>query len=151
MGAGEDITLNGTGVSNAGALRNIVGDNIINSNITLSTNAVRINSDEDGESDTLLTINGTISNSTLALTFGGAGNTTVTGAIGDGAGTLTKDGSGTLTLTAANTYTGKTTISNGTIVVSGSGTIGDGASALDIDGTGTLDLQNTSTTGTLTI
>ncbi|NDA19344.1 MAG: hypothetical protein EBZ11_07920, partial [Alphaproteobacteria bacterium] len=149
LAAGEDITLVGTGISNGGALRNISGNNSIAGLVTLS-GTTRINSD----SDTLtfdVSSGNAITGTNTAVTFGGSGNITVNDPIGTGTGTLTKDGSGTLTLTAANTYTGKTTISNGTIVVSGSGTIGDGASALDIDETGTLDLQNTSTTGTLRI
>jgi autotransporter-associated beta strand protein len=149
LAAGEDITLVGTGISSGGALRNISGNNSIAGLVTLS-GTTRINSD----SDTLtfdVSAGNAITGTNTAVTFGGSGNITVNDPIGTGSGTLTKDGTGTLTLTAANTYTGKTTISNGTIVVSGSGTIGNGASALDIAGTGTLDLQNTSTTGTLTI
>ena len=46
-------------------------------------------------------------------------NSTITGANG-----LTKDGLGTLTLTGSNTYSGGTTISNGTLQVGNSGTTG---------------------------
>ena len=38
--------------------------------------------------------------------------------IATGSGTLTKTGNGTLTLSAANTYTGATTISDGTLAIS---------------------------------
>jgi autotransporter-associated beta strand protein len=46
--------------------------------------------------------------------FGGAGNTTLSGNIG-GSGALVKQDSGTVTLSAANTYTGGTTINAGTL------------------------------------
>lgn len=54
------------------------------------------------------------------LTTGGDNtNTTYAGKISD-AGTLVKVGSGTLLLTASNTYTGPTTINQGSLVVNGS-------------------------------
>ena len=74
IASGEDLTLIGTGEDSTGALRNISGDNTYNGNITLSTSAVRINSDSG-----TLTIGGTISNGSIGLTFGGAGNITVNG------------------------------------------------------------------------
>ena len=44
-----------------------------------------------------------------------------------GVGALTKTGAGTLTLSGANTYTGATTISAGTLELTGNGTLGTGA------------------------
>lgn len=55
-------------------------------------------------------------------------------------GSLTKSGSGNLTLTAVNTYTGTTTISAGTLILSGQGSIADSA-AIDLDNGGTLDVS----------
>ncbi len=55
-------------------------------------------------------------------------------------GTLTKLGTGTLTLTAANSYSGTTTISAGTLQLSGNGTLGSGVVSLK---GGTLDLGTT--------
>jgi len=59
---------------------------------------------------------------------------TVNSALG-GNGSLTKSGAGTLALTAANAYTGSTTINAGTLLVNGSL---DAASAVAVDSGGTL-------------
>ncbi len=67
--------------------------------------------------------------STLTTTFSAGGATidtgtnsvTLAGAVGGGgSGALTKAGSGTLALNGANTYTGTTTVNNGTLLVNGS-------------------------------
>ena len=47
-----------------------------------------------------------------------------------GVGALTKTGAGTLTLSGANTYTGATTISAGTLELTGNGTLGTGAASV---------------------
>lgn len=81
---------------------------------------------------------------TKTLELGGtaAGNT-VTGPISDGASTrtaLSKTNSSTWTLSAANTYTGGTVVSAGTLILSGNGSLGTGnitigsAAILDISG-----------------
>ena len=113
----EALTLSGSGIDSngTGALRNMSGNNIYGGLVTLGS-ATRINSD----AGTLtLSNNGTITGATFGLTVGGAGNTTINSIIGTTTGTLTKDGAGTLTLTGANTYTGVTTVSAGTMLVSG--------------------------------
>ncbi len=60
-----------------------------------------------------------------ALTVGDANDTTFAGVISD-TGTLTKVGTGKLTLTGANTHSGRTTINNGTLELSGAGKLGSG-------------------------
>ena len=92
----EALTLNGSGISNTGALRNISGTNSWSGAITLGS-ASTIGSD--------------------------AGNLTLSGII-SGSFALSKAGAGTLTLTGANTYTGTTTISAGTLQLGSGGTTG---------------------------
>jgi fibronectin-binding autotransporter adhesin len=105
----EALTLNGTGIADGGALRNISGNNTYGGPITLG-GAARINSDAG-----TLTVGGSIGGLGQNLTVGGAGNTTISSAIGIGTGSLTKDGAGTLILTGNNTYSGGTTVSGGTL------------------------------------
>ncbi|HEY4090760.1 MAG TPA: autotransporter-associated beta strand repeat-containing protein [Luteibacter sp.] len=65
-----------------------------------------------------------------------------------GTGDVVKDGSGKLTIDQANTYTGTTSIDDGTLALDGNGSIGTGA--IVVSGGGTLDTTdaNHATTGT---
>ncbi len=130
----EALTLNGTGVSNDGALRNVGGTNSWAGTITLGS-AARINSDIGS----LLNVTGDIIGTNVNLTAGGAGATNFSGAIGTGTGSVTMDGTGgTLTLsgTTANTFSGGLNVNDGTVILaksasvnaagSGSVTVGDG-------------------------
>ena len=114
----EALTLNGTGISNDGALRSISGGTF-GGLITLGS-ATRINTD----AGVTFTINnaGTITGAGYALTFGGDGTTSVSSIIGTASGALTKDGAGTLVLSGNNTYTGATTVSVGTLKLGVAGT-----------------------------
>ena len=80
IATGEDITLSGTGESNAGAIQNISGSNIINGDIGLGADAT-INSDAGTlthSAGAALTLNITV------LTVGGAGITVLDSRITDG-------------------------------------------------------------------
>jgi fibronectin-binding autotransporter adhesin len=115
--AAEPLTINGVGISNGGALRNQSGTNSFAGAITIGASGARINSD----ASTSLTLTGGIATTlTQDVTFGGAGNTTVSTTAISGSGSVIKDGAGILTLSAANTYTGATTVSAGTLIINGS-------------------------------
>lgn len=137
----EALTLNGSGVSTDGALRNISGNNTWQGAITLNT-ASRINSDAD-----LLTLSGGITGNALGLTVGGSGNVAISSVIGTTTGTLTRDGAGNLTLSAANTFTGLTTISAGTVTYGANDTIPSGNS-ISISNGGTLNIAGYNATNT---
>jgi autotransporter-associated beta strand protein len=72
-----------------------------------------------------------------------------------GSGGLVKTGASFLTLNGSNSYTGGTTVSEGTIFVTGAGTLGNASGAITISNTtstATLDLRNAQTrTGTITM
>jgi len=70
-----------------------------------------------------LTGAGQVSLGSNTLTVGGAGSTTYSGAIGGVNGNLTKIGSDTLELTHANTFSGLTTVSVGTLKASAVGAL----------------------------
>jgi autotransporter-associated beta strand protein len=100
---------------------------------------------------TALTVNGSIINSSTAtqtlntdLAFAATrtiaantGNITIGGAI-SGAGGLTKNGSNKLTITAANTYTGDTTINTGTLEIGSGSTSGSLSSSSAITNNASL-------------
>jgi len=115
--SGERIMITGSGVSNGGALRSVSGANSWNGLVDIGIGGARINNDDAGNAFTLTAGIATVAGG--SVTFGGVGNTNVSTAGIYGAGGLVKDGDGTLTLSAANTYTGATTVSDGKLVVNG--------------------------------
>ncbi len=146
----ETLTLDGTGISNGGALRNISEDNSWAGNITINS-TTRINSDA-GTLTLDVASGNAITGSNDSLQFGGAGNVTINDTIATGTGTLTKDGAGTLTLNASNTYTGLTTVTAGTLVEGVNNAINTGA--LTINGaTAIFDLgaNHSDSVGTVTL
>jgi autotransporter-associated beta strand protein len=84
----------------------------------------------------------------MTLTVGGDNSTSTFGGVlangGTGAMALVKTGSGSLTLTAVNTYTGGTTIADGTLGVASDTSLGTGA--VTISPTGTLAYSATTST-----
>jgi len=133
---------------------------LINSGATLdntSGSAITLvnNNDQHWESD--FTFKGTndldlgtgdvdISNAAVTITVEDS-NLTVGGIISDGGEGhgLTKTGSGTLAISGANTYTGATTISAGTLQIGDGGTTGSLSTSSAIINNGTLSFQRTNT------
>jgi len=142
----EALSINGGGISNAGALRNIAGNNTYGGTVTLAAQS-RINSD----SGTLVLNNATsVTGAGQNLVVGGAGNISISGAITTTTGFVTKDGAGMLTLSGGNTYSGATTVSGGTLKL-GANNVIPNASNVTI-GAATLDADTrTDTAGTLDV
>ena len=139
--AARTLTVNGTGPTVIGTINNNGFTNILTNSVTGGGSLVI---------DTNIFLS-EASGTGRTLTINGAGDTTVTGVIANfngGAGTagaLTKSGASTLTLSNVNTYTGTTTINNGTlrytvdnaiatgtVVVNGTAT--NAVALLDLDG-----------------
>jgi autotransporter-associated beta strand protein len=98
----------------------LITGQVVQFQIKTTLQAVVIPSDESVtfDSDTVGTIGSTITNSGT-LTFDGATDYTF-GQVISGSGALVKSNTNTLTLSATNTFTGDTTISAGTIKLTGS-------------------------------
>ena len=116
-----------------------------NGNVTLSLNGINqtVAGLATGTTSGVYRIIGNNSTTVSTLTVNNTANYTYSGFIGTtGFNTvaLTKSGSGSLTLTAANTYTGATSVNAGTLLVSGSI---NGSTSVSVAATGTLTLSNT--------
>jgi len=84
---------------------------------------------------------GAITNNGI-FTYNSTAAQTLSGII-SGTGALNQNGSGTLTLTGVNSYTGNTTISAGTLTISGTGQLGGGAYAGAIINNGIFNYNST--------
>lgn len=152
---GEPLSLLGGGASTGGALRNISGTNTWAGDITIQSgvSVTRIASDAGN-----LRITGNVALSATAadqLALQGAGNGEISGVI-SGISRVTKGatGGGTWTLSGANTYAGKTTITNGTLAASTLNSVVGGTPSSNLGtpttvANGTIDLGGGTVTGTL--
>jgi autotransporter-associated beta strand protein len=118
--------LAGSGVSSTGAIRNLSGNNTLNSALSLNASTTL------GADAGTLAITGDINlGSSQTLTTTGAGTLNLSGAL-NGASGVTQAGTGTLMLSGstANSYTGTTAVNNGTLQLNktaGTNAIGGGA------------------------
>ncbi len=129
---------NGNWKTSTGQTNYIAGDSVLfDDSITTGTTAVTI---PTNVSPTLTTFNNSLN------------DYTVSGAAGIAGGALIKTGSRTVTISTANTYNGGTTVSDGTLALSGAGTLGASTGALTVNGAGFVDLGSTSqTVGTVSL
>jgi len=139
-------TYTGTTTVNGGSLA-LSGKGALTSStaVTLASNTGFDISGIDASSQTIASLTAasgsSVSLGAKNLTTGDASSTTVAAVISGDGGTLTKQGSGTMTLTAANTYTGVTTISDGTVALSGAGSLEDTSDVNITGSTGTFDIS----------
>jgi autotransporter-associated beta strand protein len=111
----EPLVLNGTGISNAGALRKTASNNTtLSGAVTIASNT-RINADAG-----TLTMSGAVGVGANTLTVGGAGNTTISGQITlSTGGTFIHDSASTVSITnganggATGTFLGSIQVTNG--------------------------------------
>ena len=116
------------------------------------TNAVRVNgnsvltllSDQTIGSLASSSASANIELGSYTLTAGGNNTNTMVNGVISGSGSLVKLGSGTMTLSGSNTFGGTTTVSAGTLSITGDGNLGSGAvnlagGTLNISGATTID------------
>ena len=121
-GGSNTLTVNGGGITNAGA-----NNQTLNVPVILGTVSQSVSNTGTG----ILALNGTVANGGFLLTTAGSGPINVSGVI-SGAGGLTNSNTGTTTLTGINTYSGATTITGGTL------RIGDGTTDGSINATSSI-------------
>jgi autotransporter-associated beta strand protein len=134
VGGKQKLTINGT-------LTNSGGNGTLTANSTgVTTLGGNVYLSETAGTGRTLTLNGTgpLTISGVIADFNGAGT----------AGSLVKSGTGTLTLSGANTYSGNTTISAGTLELGAANVIPDGVGKgnVSVSSGATLDLNNFSET-----
>jgi large repetitive protein len=114
----EALTLNGSGINNAGALLNVAGDNRYDGNVTFASNVVL----------------GAAPNSRL----------TMSGDFSDGGNgySLTKVGGGNLTLAGNNTYSGGTHIEAGIVNIQSNTALGANVAATVVENGAALQMQD---------
>jgi autotransporter-associated beta strand protein len=143
-GLDGDITISGvlggtgalTKAGNAGNLLTLSGNNTYSGATTITTGTLQI-----GAGGTTGTLGSGAVTNNAALKFNRSDAQTIANAIA-GSGTLEQAGTGTLTINTANTFSGATTVSAGTLQIGHASALGTGAvtnnATLDI---GTTDLN----------
>ena len=135
------ITFNGGALGESGGTANIVN--------TSTNGTLAVNLDAHGSPYTVtlnnLTLNSGTSNDTVSLgsnsTLLLAGTSSISGVI-SGSGNLIFNSGGSLTLSGINTYTGSTTVSAGSLILSTGGSIA-GSSGVAISSGATFDISST--------
>lgn len=155
----ETIDIKGkAGASTSSHVLNVSGDNSLTGTITLNTGGNDYNITSNSGKLTVssnLAIGGG-STASKILRAAGAGDVELAGLIGNGTGTLNlmKAGVGTLTLSNGNSYTGTTTVNEGTLAINGiqsaaTGNVSVNNAGTRLIGTGTVGGSTTINTGAI--
>jgi fibronectin-binding autotransporter adhesin len=134
----QDINVTGSGVGDFGALRNVSGTSTLSATIT-ATGDTKITADSGATSN----YTGNITGTDVDLTFGGAGDINVDRITTGTGGVTVEAGTTTFQSGDANTYTGLTSITGGTLSLDkNAGVTAIGTGGADISGSGTLSLDS---------
>ncbi|MFL9498911.1 autotransporter-associated beta strand repeat-containing protein [Rhodopseudomonas palustris] len=146
IGFGQVISGSGNLVKQGAGTLTLTADNTYTGGTTISAGTLQV-----GNGGTAGSIVGDVTNN-ATLVFDRSDATTFAGVI-SGSGALIKQGAGTLNLTGINTYSGGTTISGGTLLITGGTIAGDVVNngALAFDATSPLVAGVISGTGSVTI
>lgn len=139
----EPLTINGTGISGSGAVINSSTSAATFAGLLTLGNSATITG---GDGLIYLTNTGTITGNGFGLTLAGAQGGTLASVLGTGAGTLTKTGAGIWTVSGSSTFTGATTIIEGTLKLGSAGNatnspLGTSASGTTVSSGAALDLN----------
>ena len=118
----NSLNLSGTGINSGGALINTSATQSTYSGLITLGSATSISG---GTGPINITNTGVITGA-FGLTLDGAQGGSIVSIIGTSTGTVTKQGAGTWTISGANTYSGNTSLSAGTLVVANSAALGSG-------------------------
>ncbi|OYW30875.1 MAG: hypothetical protein B7Z47_02800, partial [Chthoniobacter sp. 12-60-6] len=142
---GADAILNPTTLTGSAGV--IAGSNSIQFAGVVGMAASRVLTNNLSSGASLILSGGITNTAVSTLTLTGSGDTLISGvyAAGTGLNALTYAGNGTLTLTAANTYTGATTLNSGTTVLSGASGGFTATSGITVNPSATLTLNNSGT------
>ncbi|HEX3999683.1 MAG TPA: autotransporter-associated beta strand repeat-containing protein [Pirellulales bacterium] len=147
LGQNSTITVASNAVLDLNGFSVAGNPNLLVAGTGISSGGALINSNAGAAASFAGTINATGNNS---FSLGGAGNITLVGAIGNSSdtGTLTKVGAGEVTLDDANSYSGATTVSAGTLQLGNAASLGT-TSSITVSSGATLDLNGITLPGTI--
>lgn len=135
----EDLTIAGPGANGEGALNNLTANNSWTGGVTLTDNATIGTT----AGNLTLTSGNNLDASGFDLTLDSNSQISVNRVITDSTGNsdVTKTGTGSTTFTQNNTYSGTTTVSEGTLTITNSGALGDTSNGTTVSSGGTLELS----------
>ncbi len=163
----SDTSFSTAGLQTGGSIINVAGNNTINGPFTLNSGASGTAFSVDAGTLTLANTVRITGSTVRTLTLRGASNGSISGVVLNGGASLPvnkESGAGTWTLSGANTYTGATTVSAGTLKAGIASTTGPDSgpfgvnSSVTVNASGTLDITGFDTrinaligTGTVTL